>query len=261
MHELLLYGQVPVPRHEQVLKILAGVAAMQPQPLYERQMIFRPSPSTEHIKPDKRYPNRPVKPQTLVYHQLIKALAENEFGKESPLAADSDADDASARSWLMRAQEIPEPETKTVTLRQVRETEVTGANVQNMLESGNYRLGLQLSSKRGNADCCSSCVKEFFLEGHRFVHKNVVLTVFRLLRANAIQPPSAPMATLPSLESLVPLDPSGGFVLEARVRVDDRSKPKLVSAATDELNAFREMMRSSIDMKAPDRLALDTRVR
>ena len=45
MHELLLFGQVPATHHDLVLKILAGVAAMQPQPLAERHLIFMPTKS------------------------------------------------------------------------------------------------------------------------------------------------------------------------------------------------------------------------
>ena len=45
MHELLLFGQVPATQHDLVLKILAGIAAMQPQPLGERHLIFMPTKS------------------------------------------------------------------------------------------------------------------------------------------------------------------------------------------------------------------------
>lgn len=45
MHELLLFGQVPSIRHDQLLKILAGVAGMQPQRVIERHLIFKPSRS------------------------------------------------------------------------------------------------------------------------------------------------------------------------------------------------------------------------
>ena len=45
MHELLLFGQVPSWRHEQLLKILAGIAGMQPQRVLERHLIFKPSRS------------------------------------------------------------------------------------------------------------------------------------------------------------------------------------------------------------------------
>jgi mediator of RNA polymerase II transcription subunit 18 len=103
-------------------------------------------------------------------------------------------------------------------------------------------------------------VNEFFVEGHRFVHKNMVLTLFRLLRTGDM-PQQAPLTTLPSLDSLKPLDVSGAFVLEACVRIDDRTKPNLVSTASDELGAFRDLMKGSVDMKVPERLSLDTRVR
>ena len=43
MHELLLFGQVPESRHNQVLNVLAGVAAMQPQPILEKHLIFKPN--------------------------------------------------------------------------------------------------------------------------------------------------------------------------------------------------------------------------
>ncbi|KAI9764669.1 MAG: Mediator of RNA polymerase II transcription subunit 18, partial [Candelina submexicana] len=43
MHELLLFAQVPTSRHDQLLKIIAGIAAMQPQRVLERHLIFKPS--------------------------------------------------------------------------------------------------------------------------------------------------------------------------------------------------------------------------
>lgn len=43
MHELLLFGQVRPAQHFQVLSILAGIAAMQPQPILERHLVFKPA--------------------------------------------------------------------------------------------------------------------------------------------------------------------------------------------------------------------------
>lgn len=43
MHELLLFGQVPASRHTQVLNVLAGIAAMQPQPVLEKHLVFKPN--------------------------------------------------------------------------------------------------------------------------------------------------------------------------------------------------------------------------
>lgn len=42
MHELLLFGQVPQARHDQLLRILAGVTGMQPRRVVERHLIFKP---------------------------------------------------------------------------------------------------------------------------------------------------------------------------------------------------------------------------
>ena len=43
MHELLLQSLVPQTRHAQVLNILAGLAAMQPQPVLEEYHVFKPN--------------------------------------------------------------------------------------------------------------------------------------------------------------------------------------------------------------------------
>jgi mediator of RNA polymerase II transcription subunit 18 len=42
MHELLLIGSVVQSRHDQVLKVLAGLAAMQPRRTLERIIIYKP---------------------------------------------------------------------------------------------------------------------------------------------------------------------------------------------------------------------------
>ncbi|KAI4158563.1 MAG: hypothetical protein LQ346_009116, partial [Caloplaca aetnensis] len=52
MHELLLYALVPTARHAQVLSILAGIAAMEPQQFHEQHMIYKPTrPATRAVKP------------------------------------------------------------------------------------------------------------------------------------------------------------------------------------------------------------------
>ena len=42
MHELLLFGSVPASRHDRLLQVLAGVAAMQPIRILEKHLIFKP---------------------------------------------------------------------------------------------------------------------------------------------------------------------------------------------------------------------------
>ncbi|KAL8672030.1 MAG: hypothetical protein Q9224_007596, partial [Gallowayella concinna] len=43
MHELLLHGSIPTSRHHQILSILAGITAMQPQPFHEKHYIYKPT--------------------------------------------------------------------------------------------------------------------------------------------------------------------------------------------------------------------------
>ena len=70
-----------------------------------------------------------------------------------------------------------------------------------------------------------------------------------------------PLDELPGPERLKPLDSSNGFVLQAAIRVQDGMKPELMNKATNELKAFKELMRGIVDMEIGDRLALDTRVK
>jgi mediator of RNA polymerase II transcription subunit 18 len=125
MHELLLYGQVPLERHDQVLKILAGIAAMQPQTFYERHMIYRPVRSAQDNKPNKKFPNKPVKPQPLTFQHLVRQLDQSEFGKDSAILLESEDNESVSRpayTWRLKTQETPEPETKTIVLRQATDT-------------------------------------------------------------------------------------------------------------------------------------------
>ena len=70
-----------------------------------------------------------------------------------------------------------------------------------------------------------------------------------------------PVNPLPPLESLRPLDPSGGYILQASIRVQDGNKPETMTLAMSELVRFRELMKGVVDMEVGDRLALDTRMR
>ena len=46
MHELLLTSPLPPHRHTQLLNILSGLSAMQPAPLYEKHVVFKPDSTT-----------------------------------------------------------------------------------------------------------------------------------------------------------------------------------------------------------------------
>ncbi|KAI5242832.1 hypothetical protein E4T43_04493 [Aureobasidium subglaciale] len=140
MHEFLLYGQVPLERHEQVLKILAGIAAMQPQTLFERHLIYKPLRLPQDSKPNKKFPNKPVKPQTLTFQHLIRQLDLSEFGKDSPILLEPGSNEdvtQPVNTWRIKVQETPEPETKTLVLRQATETVLDNDSLRNFLDPAN----------------------------------------------------------------------------------------------------------------------------
>jgi len=95
MHELLLFGQVPASRHNQVLNVLAGIAAMQPQPILEKHLVYKPNrkPGSGSQKQvggaqDIQKPGaQAVQAQDLFYMQLVadvaeKTTTEQDGGKE-----------------------------------------------------------------------------------------------------------------------------------------------------------------------------------
>ena len=91
MHELLLYGQVPLARHDQLLKILAGVAAMQPRRVLERRIVYKPTREPEepgaHLsrRGGTQHVGKAVKQtgaKDLYYSQLAQKLSDTDLGRD-----------------------------------------------------------------------------------------------------------------------------------------------------------------------------------
>ena len=76
-----------------------------------------------------------------------------------------------------------------------------------------------------------------------------------------VPPQAGPVMNIPAVEKLDPLDPSGGFILQAAIRVKDGGKPETMTIAINELTNFRDLMKGAVDLEVADRLALDTRLR
>lgn len=102
MHELLLFGQVPSSRHEQVLSILAGIAAMQPQPFLEKRLVFKPAklppgPRPSHAGAVQGVPNQQIQAiqaQTQgdnFYLQLVGDVNTTKISKEQGVGSGNGA--------------------------------------------------------------------------------------------------------------------------------------------------------------------------
>jgi mediator of RNA polymerase II transcription subunit 18 len=134
MHELLLYGQVPAARHDQVLKILAGVAAMQPRRVLERRIVYRPEREPEEpgsnlrrggtqavaVKQNKA--QQATAPTTLYFTYLVQKLADADFGVQNgsqgkTLSADVDFEGGEEPAWSVRFEDIPDTGDRGVSIR------------------------------------------------------------------------------------------------------------------------------------------------
>jgi mediator of RNA polymerase II transcription subunit 18 len=105
-------------------------------------------------------------------------------------------------------------------------------------------------------------VSEYYVEGHRFVYDNVVIFLHRILHEPGVRSlETAPKGALPKFEDLKPFDPSGAYIIEAKIRVQDINNTAVSDAGVEELNRLKNQMKGCVELSAPERLLLETRVK
>lgn len=104
-------------------------------------------------------------------------------------------------------------------------------------------------------------VAQLIVSGCHFVQDNVVIRVMRVYRLKQPAQDDPVTTTPPNKADVLPLDGSGAYIVEASVRTTDDSGSELREKVKRELTAFSKGLEGAIDFHAPDRLALDTRVR
>ncbi|KAK0260903.1 hypothetical protein B0A54_01286 [Friedmanniomyces endolithicus] len=234
MHEFSLYSQIPATRHGQVLQILAGVTASQPTSTLEQTLIYQQARLTETGTSKKASAGRQnaVPASRLSYHKLVRDLKGSD-GEKGP--------------WTFRAEDVPLPGMPNFVSRATTEHVLGEAELENFRQgNGWYKyINQYLASP-----------------GHRFVHYNIVVRISRILSVpegtGALEPLDAPT---PVLSDCKPIDPSGTYHFEACVRVEDGGNSKIVEQATAELMAFKKQVEGAVDLRVPERLAFDTRVK
>lgn len=231
MHELLLFSQIAPARHNQVLNILAGVTGSQPKAYQDQVALFAQlrAPETNLNAKKKPAPGTP-QPQKWV-HKLSR-----------PVQITTDAPETTGQ-WRVRVEQTPDPSVKDHTAREVIESEVQ--DVKTFMDAASYKLLGQ----------------QYFL-GHRFVSGNVVIRIFRILVTQQGAPADKVLEGPPlPLTELTALDPSGTYMVEVSLRIEDRKNTKIAEQAIAEFAGFRKSVEGVIDLRVPDRLAMDTRVR
>lgn len=155
MHELLLYGQVSASRHDQVLKILAGVAAMQPRRTLQRRIIYRPEREPEepgsHLRRGGtqavavKQKQQTTTPTQLYYTHLVQKLSDEDFGRavnetSDTLSADVNLESGEEPKWSTLFEDIPDTGDRGVSIRFTNSTDLVGGNPHTfMITSGPNR--------------------------------------------------------------------------------------------------------------------------
>ena len=144
MHEALLFTQVPETRHSFVLKTLAGFCAMQPQPILERRLIYKPTrdPTTVVVTKKVVAPGAQTTllSRDLFYLQLKGDLSGRktlDIEIETPHNPENETDNY---SWSLEFCDLPEPiGTRPAMLRQVASIPVTAGSPREMLSAMGYQ--------------------------------------------------------------------------------------------------------------------------
>lgn len=143
MHELLLCGQVPAGRHDQVLKIVAGVAAMQPRRILQRCAIYRPQREPEEPGSNLRRggtqnvaqkQTKQTAAPALYYTKLIQRLNEEDFGTEdnaesgNEISLCADVKEGEDPRWSIRFEDLPDTADRNVSMRLTNDTDIVSGD-------------------------------------------------------------------------------------------------------------------------------------
>ena len=101
-------------------------------------------------------------------------------------------------------------------------------------------------------------VSSYTISGHRFTHHSISLLLYRIFLPASIEKNDSASDGLPQPRLL---DPSGTYILQASVRVQDGSKVETMTKGVNELLGLKETLKGVVELEIGDRLALDTRVR
>jgi mediator of RNA polymerase II transcription subunit 18, fungi type len=146
MQEMLLFGQVPAEDHQTIRQQLAGLARMQPQPVLERHLIFRPLPPLGLSNPSagsgaqgpqqqELQKTRQMLSAPLNYVQLVGVAENGTFDPplEMQAALSGENEDRGtvmtdnndkALQWYFDFKDIPEPGKMSTTSRAISKTRI-----------------------------------------------------------------------------------------------------------------------------------------
>ncbi|KAK3671841.1 hypothetical protein LTR78_008206 [Recurvomyces mirabilis] len=234
MQELILYSHIPPTRHAQVLQILAGITASRPTPTLEQTLLYIQPPATLTGAAKKAQANRQtqVKPQKSTYVKLIRDVQND--GDKTP--------------WTLRTEEVPQAGITNVISRTITERLLSDQDLE--------------AFRQTTGNKTKYCNQFLASPGHRFIHNNLIIRISRILTVpdgtGALEPLDAPV---PEVRECRVVDSSGAYLFEVTVRVEDGANSKLVEMGMGEILGFRRLVEGVVDLRVPERLALDSRIK
>ncbi|KAL8786088.1 MAG: hypothetical protein Q9195_008364 [Heterodermia aff. obscurata] len=244
MHELLLHAILPPHRHHQVLSVLAGIAAMQPIPISEKHLVFKPLQHPSRPNPNQSANAAQMKPQAhggdLFYLKLVgetSGPSKKESGtevtvKEVPIdEKDQDIDmldippTPTPPTWTLQFRDLPDPPgRRPVISRAMTDTPITAGDPLKFMKAMDYTL-----------------TASYHLHGHRLTHNAIDIRLYQLVEAQTAG-----------------LDP---YVLQTALRVADGQNVGRMQEGVRQLVELKETLKGVVELEMGERLALDTRVR
>jgi len=157
MHELLLFGQVPAARHEQMLNVLAGLTAMHPQRVVELHEHYRPAHQIQRtvqvggsqgVQSVQKKTLQDQLSKDLYYAQLVRTLDESVLlrdvameGQEATNGVEPSAVGAQAPCpWSLHIHETPEAGKRPAILRAVSNINIVDGDPQSYTTALGYRF-------------------------------------------------------------------------------------------------------------------------
>ncbi|KAF2405203.1 hypothetical protein EJ06DRAFT_525739 [Trichodelitschia bisporula] len=248
LHELLLFGTVSATRQPALLRILAGYAGLQPHAILELHAYFKPTRSptvvqqrggSQGITGLKPGQQAQAGPKDLYFWQLVRNVEEDEL---TDAGSDAASSGTKPHKWQLQFRDTPEPGKRSAAIRFAVNQDVVHGDPEAYMQAMEYRYQ-----------------SRHLLEGHRLVYNNVVISLYRAFVPR--EDSATALSPLPPRSQLQLLDPSGTYIVEANIRLSDRSNPTIINTGLKELDRLRTQLRDIIDLKVPDRLKLDTRVK
>ncbi|KAK5073803.1 hypothetical protein LTR64_007059 [Lithohypha guttulata] len=264
MHELSLYGSIPVGNHDHLLQQLAGLTAMQPQAVHEIHVVFKGrqalglekvsgtvgggSAGTQQQQQDLQR-LRTMLQSGVFYVQLIGSLLPRD-NKRSTVTRQGSGENSigwenQEVEWTFEFKDTPEAAKQSASTRLVSRVKFNQGDMVTFLDMFGFEY-----------------VNRYVVEGQRFYHQDTSLFLHRVRRLPAPRDnvSATDISDLPPWAKLPLFDASGTYILQAMVEIVDGNTQELRDRATGQLLALRDTLKSEVTLAQPDRLALDTRV-